>query len=275
MKLSTYAYLFNATKREFDLDGMVTNFTDFADEVVCATIPSEDDTLERLKGWEAKLGASRFRVVQSTIDITKDNRWDGGLKTAALEACSPSTVEDPRVYVIADADERFVPSNRPKWIQAAEWLMASPYDGYLIPVLDLYQDDRHIRADQTVGVKFRMHKNTVVKRGVIPEAEMGYGGLFRTDMSDSTEPIDRYGHLARFGSVVANPMHLWPQVTDYLNQYPYVLHFGHLDAERRAKLNREFWREHWLNRSGQEPTMEYQAERIREFKLIEHKVALA
>lgn len=273
MKLSCYFYLFNARVREFDLDSTIVNFTSFFDEVVCATIPSEDDTYERLLEWQKDLGTEYFKVVMTDIKLS-NNRFDGDLKTAALKACSPSTKDDPRCYVIADADERFVLSNLPKWHQACARLMKSPQDGLLIPVLDLYKDDQHIRSDQSIGVKFRLHKDTVVRRGVIPEAEMHFEGRFRTDMSDSTEPLTADGKLAAFAPIVQNPMHLWPLATDVLREYPYVLHYGHLDAERRAKLNREFWHEHWKNRSGWEPNMEMDADKIRSFPLVKHQVAL-
>lgn len=273
MKLSSYSYLFAARKNEFDLDGMVTNFTAFFDETVIATIPYEDDTYDRLKEWEASM-PGRLKIVMTEIDISKSNRWDGDLKTAALQACTKSTPQEPRCYVIMDGDERVVLSNHIKWMEAATHLAHLPYDGFLVPVIDLYKDENHIRSDQTVGVKFRLHKDTVVKRGVIPEAEMGFGNLFRTEMSDSTEPITELGKLANFAPIVRDPMHLWPQVTTYLNGYPYVFHHGHLDADRRARLNKEFWREHWLKRSGQEPTMAYDADKIRAVPTIKHQVAL-
>lgn len=272
MKLSIYSYLFNSRLREFDLDGAITNFTQFADEVVISTIPSEDDTYQRLLDWEAKL-EGRLKVVMTDIKLA-NNRFDGDLKTAALQACSKSTKQDPRAYIIADCDERFALSNRDKWLFATQRLFELPIDGFLVPVLDLYQDEHHIRADQTVGVKFRLHKDSVVKRGVIPEAEMGYKGLFRTDMSDSTEPLNASGHLANFAPIVRDPTHLWPQVTTYLTQVPYVLHYGHLDADRRARLNREFWREHWFNRSNQEPNMVMNAEQLKSVKVVKHQVAL-
>lgn len=273
VKLSSYGFLFAARKNDFDLDGMIANFTAFFDEVVIATIPYDDDTHQRLLDWEAKLNG-QLKVVMTTIDIAKTNRWDGELKTAALQACSPSSKEDPRAYILMDGDERVALSNKPKWIEAAEHLFRFPHDGWLVPVLDLYQDEHHIRADQSVGVKFRMHKDGVVKRGVLPDAEMGFNNLFDATRSDSTEPITALGHLAKFYPIVRNQYHLWPQDTVNLNEYPYVLHLGFLDAERRAKLNREFWRGHWKSRSGQEPNMVYDAEQLRSLKLVEHKVAL-
>lgn len=260
MKLSAYGYLFNARVREFDLDGMVKNFTDFFDETVIATLPlssQEDDTLFRLEDWQLKLGEDRFRIVVCpSIDISKTNRWDGELKTVALQACSKSTFADPRCYVIMDGDERVPLSQRDKWIEVANQLNeVAGLDGLLIPVVDLIQDEYH--AKPQMGYKFRMHKDTVVRRGVIPSAEYG-NGLFDTSKSDSTEPLRGDGTLGYFTPVGGL----------------YVLHYGHLDAERRARLNREFWREHWKNRDGKEPDMALDAEQIKDVPMVRHNLPL-
>lgn len=259
MKISAYGYLFNATIRQFDLDGMVANFTAFFDETVIATIPSQDDTYKRLLAYQDKLGADRFRVVMSDIDISKSNRWDGELKTAALQVCTKSTPQDPRCYCIMDGDEKIHLNQRKIWEVAGQVLHNSPdIDGFLVPVIDLIKDEKHARAQ--MGYKFRLHKDTVVKRGVIPQAELG-NGLFRTDMSDSTEPVLVDGQLARFEPIRAG-IHM------------FVFHYGHLDAERRAKLNREFWREHWKARSGEEPKMALEASELANEEVVEHGLEL-
>lgn len=260
MKLSAYGYLFNARVREFDLDGMVKNFTDFFDETVIATLPhssQEDDTLFRLEDWQLKLGEDRFRIVVCpSIDISKTNRWDGELKTVALQACSKSTLADPRCYVIMDGDERIPLSQRDNWIRVANGLCRlTQLDGALVPVIDLIGDEYH--AKPQMGYKFRIHKDTIVSRGVIPSAEYG-NGLFDTSKSDSTEPLRADGQLGSFMSA------------DSL----YVLHYGHLDAERRARLNRDFWREHWKNRDGKEPNMALEAEQIRDVAAVRHNLPL-
>jgi hypothetical protein len=259
VKLSAYSYLFNSRLRQFDLDGMVTNFTSFFDETVVATIPSEDDTYERLLEWQNKLGAGRFRVIMSDIDITKNNRWDGDLKTVALQACSRSTTQDPRCYVIMDGDEKVNLSYRPLWDVAGIAIHAQPdVDGLLIPVIDLIKDEHHARPK--MGYKFRMHKDTVVRRGVIPQAELG-NGLFSTESSDSTEPLLANGQLARFVPLKNNVPVM-------------VFHYGHLDAERRAKLNREFWKGHWQARDGKEPNMVLDASELSAEEAVEHGLEL-
>lgn len=273
MKLSCYFYIFNASNRQFDLDGAVTNFTSFFDEVVCATIPSEDDTHERLLAWQEKLGAARFKVVMTDIRLS-NNRFDGDLKTAALQACSKHTRQDPRLYVIADADERFPLSNKPKWIEAGEKLFQMPFvDGLLIPVLDLHGDETKIPAGRNIGVKFRMHRETIVRRGVIPEAEYG-DGFYNTALSDSTEPLTQFGDLGRFHHIIVSPQALNPYHAKSLIYSPYVLHYGYLDVSRRIKLNNEFWREHWENRSGHAETLVSHESELTNLMTIEHNLPL-
>jgi hypothetical protein len=254
------------------LDGTIANFTSFADEVVCATIPSEDDTHERLLAWQEKLGVDRFKVVMTDIKLS-NNRFDGDLKTAALQACTKSTPVSPRVFIIADADERFPLSNKPRWVNAAYQLTRMVEDGFFIPVLDLYGSEKQIRADQTIGNKFRMHGPSITKRGVIPGAEYG-NGLFNTALSDSTEPIDSYGQLGLFAHIVDNPRLLNPHCAGALVDFPHVLHYGHLDVARRVKLNNEFWREHWEKRSGKTENLAKNEDELRHIPLVEHGLPL-
>ncbi len=102
MKFSIYSYLFNATIRDFDLEETLFNFTSFADEVVIATLPhQEDDTLDRLFQYKNKFD-NKIKIIVVPIDIKKNNRFDGDLKTAALQSCT-----NP-IRIIADCDERFV-----------------------------------------------------------------------------------------------------------------------------------------------------------------------
>ncbi len=243
MKLSIYFYLFNAQIRQFDLDTCINNFCEFADEVICATIPSEDETLSLLKKHEKEKGADRFKVVETNISLS-NNRFDGDLKTAALRACKQ---EADRLYCIADADERFVKSNKDKWERWSSILLTAPLDGLLIPVIDLFGAEDTIRSDRDIGQKFRLHKNTVKSRGVIPQAEVA-GGFINTKMSDTTEPLDTFGRLANFQSVVY-PYQLLPAISMELVKGPYCLHLGSLSLERRAKINKEFWQAKWQDRS--------------------------
>jgi hypothetical protein len=243
---SLYGFIFNATLREFNIEEAVDNFISFVGpegELVLATVKSEDNTRDRLKTLEEKY--PNFKVVESNLDITKTNRFDGLLKTEALNACSNE------LRIIVDCDERFVKDQRPKWdAWAAQLLNNKQLDGFLVPVLDLFGSKDKIRADRPVGQKFRLHKSSVHSRGVPSFAEMG-NGLFRTDMSDSSDPLDAYGNLSKFASLV-NPAYLMPQFIDLLDNVPMVIHHGFLDLKWKAKIGREFWAENWSKRSGKQ-----------------------
>jgi hypothetical protein len=242
MKISCYGYIFNATLRQFDIEKTIENFCIFFDEVILSTIKSEDDTRERLAKLESLY--PKLKIIESDI-TTEDNRFDGKLKTLAMKSCTSE------IKVIVDCDERFILKQRPLWDKYAEKLLLdNSVDGYLIPVIDLFKSEETIRANSMIGQKFRMHKNTVVKRGVLPQAELS-NGLFRTDLSDSTEPLLDNGQLAKFGTIV-NQMDLNPMFCDNLANQIYVLHYGSLDLERRAKIGREFWKQKWSERSGHE-----------------------
>ncbi len=269
-KLSIYAYLFNATVRDFDLDGTVANFTAFADEVVIATVKSEDDTYERLQAYETSLGAARFRVVMTDIDPFKNNRFDGDLKTAAMKVCSKDNL-----LIIADCDERFVLSQRPLWDSWGERLLNTQgVDGLMIPVLDLYGSRDTIRADQAIGSKFRLHKHTVVKRGVPSYAERA-GGLINTAASDTTEPLNRMGQLAIFATVVNNPVNLRPQMVQGLLGTPFVVHEGWLNLERRVKIGREWWKPRWEERSGRKEDVPVDQRTLESYPTIKHHLNLS
>lgn len=269
IKLSCYAYLFWATKNSFDLDGMVANFTSFADEVVIATIPIPgDDTYERLLAHQARLGEDRLKVILSNVPIDGNNRFDGDLKTVAMNGCTHP------VRIIADADERFLPSQRLRWEDLARQLLANPrLDGWMIPVVDLYGNEQHIRSRENIGAKFRMHKSSVVRRGVPSFAEKG-GGLIDTSRSDTTEPLRADGSLASFISPYS-PHMMHPSTCRLLAGECYVLHYGFLSLERRAELGRTFWKQHWEARSGRAESVATSVAELAGEPVMKHGLPLA
>jgi hypothetical protein len=262
-KISIYFYLFNAEKYFPDFRETIDNFLAFADEVVCATVPSQDNTLAALKEIATK--NPNFKLIESDLSL-KDNRFDGKLKTLALQATTHP------IKIIADADERFPLSKKSTWQSYANLLMQQRFDGFLIPVLDIYGEVSKIRKNHRVGQKFRMHKDTIVSRGVIPQAEIG-NGLFRTDMSDSTEPLNSYGQLGSFASIV-DDFELLPENTFTLNKYPYVVHYGYLDLNKRVKINGEFWDEKWTDRSGKKENVVTDIEVLKREPLMFHGLPL-
>ncbi len=265
IKLSIYSYLFNAKVRSFDLDGAIKSFTSFADETVIATLPSEDDTYERLLTWENTLGRDRLKIIMTETAIKGNNRFDGDLKTAALKECSHP------IRIIADCDEKFIVSQRPAWDGLAQRLLISREDGWLLPVVDLYGSPTHIRSDKPIGLKMRMHKATVTRRGVPAFAERG-AGLFDTSQSDSTEPLLASGALASFTCPVS-PAYLHPSTCHFLDTY--VIHEGFLDLQRRATLGKTFWKQHWEARSGRTENVATNVTELMDVPLVPHRLKLS
>ena len=221
---------------EYNIEDTLKNFTSFFDEVVVATVKSKDDTREILAKLEKIY--SNLKVIDTDVKIEGSNRFDGVLKTIAMNKCT-----NP-IRVIADFDERFILSQRPAWDRAAERLLQVPYlDGVLIPVIDLYKDKFSIRADQQIGQKFRLHKASVIERGVPRFAELG-GGLFSASKSDSTDPLNSNKDLCNFCSLI-DPIELNPVFAQNLKNFPFVVHLGVLDLARRIRINKEFWQKKW------------------------------
>ncbi len=266
LKSSIYFYFFNVNKMGYDYKSVTANFCAFADEVVCATIPCEDGTRESLAEMEKQY--SNFKVVETDIKLS-NNRFDGLLKTAALKATT-----NP-IKIIADGDEKFLISQKPLWEKYYETLMHSKkdgVDGLLIPVLDLWGSKEKIRVDKNVGLKFRIHLDTIKSRGVIPEAELS-DGFFNTKMSDSTEPLDQNGQLGRFISTIPS-QYLHPLFSRSLVEHPYVVHFGYLDLKHRAEKVSAFWKPHWEARSGHEEEVETDERVLKEAQTIDHGLSI-
>lgn len=250
----------------YDYKAVISNFCAFADEVVCATIKCEDGTRESLAEMEKEF--SNFKVIETDIQLS-DNRFDGKLKTAALQATT-----NP-IKIIADGDEKFLLWQKPLWEQYYEILYKSKYDGVdgiMVPVLDLWGGKDKIRVDKNIGLKFRIHLDSIKSRGVIPEAEL-YDGYFDTKLSDSTEALNAQGQLGRFVTM-ASPHFLHPLFSRNLIETPYVVHFGYLDLKHRAEKVAPFWKPHWEARSGHEEDVEVNEENLAQFPTIDHGLSI-
>ena len=266
MKVSAYGYLFNSDKFDFNLDLTVSNFCEFFDEVCCCTLKSDKTTIKKLREFQNKF--KNFKIVEEDLDIEKDNRFDGKLKTSALSHCKNE------LKAIVDFDEIFPISNKEKWNEACRALLESNFDGLLIPSVDLWGDENLIKKSSFIGEKFRLHKGTVVKRGVLKEAEID-GIHFDTSMSDSTEPLLLDGSLANFARIVPSE-YLNPVNSKYLKEYPYSLHYGWVDFKRKAEIGKVFWKKHWENRSGHDEDIPTTEEEILEknIETLRHEIPL-
>ncbi len=242
IKLSVYTTLYKVVENSFDYVTPLENFLAFADEVVVA-VPiegSEDGTLERLWDYKAKYDlAERLKIITCPIPFS-DNRFDGKLKDAALQATTHP------IKIQMDGDEIFVLSQKQKWVSYAKKLLESPYEALFIPTVDLWGDINHIRKNRLLGLKWRMHKGGLY-RGVVKFAELSDGRI-DTSKSDTCELIDKEGNLVPTVQII-NPDYLRPENCKYLNNYIYTLHLGYLNFNYRLKIN-QFWKPHWENRAG-------------------------
>jgi hypothetical protein len=264
-KISAYGYLFNARKFSFDTEKTVSNFCAFFDEVVCATVPSEDDTREVLAELEKRY--ANFRVIDSNIKILGNNKFDGQLKTLAMNECKNE------LRCIVDYDELMVLSNRDKWDKYCDYLLSNKFiEGIMIASLDLWGNEHKIRSDTPIGQKFRLHKSSVYARGVPNFAQLSDGRI-DTSKSDTTEAIDFNGNLCKFQSITPQ-MLLNPMFADQLVEFPYTLHYGTLDFERRAKIGREFWAEAWSERSGRPEQVATTKNELANIPVIHHNLPI-
>lgn len=237
---SIYAAAYNIQKFSFNYEKNIRNWCDFVGpngQVVIAVNTSEDDSLKEL--IKIKKYILNLELIGTNISY-KNNRFDGLIKQAALDKCSCP------IRCLMDLDEIFPKNNQEKWLHATSFLIKSPYDGLLIPVLDLWGDNQHIK-EQDIGQKFRLHKHNV-RRGVWKRAELS-NGHFDTSKSDSTEPILADGELAYFTSII-EPSYLKYTSSSYLSDFPFIIHEGYLDFDKRIDINKNFWKSAWEDRSG-------------------------
>jgi hypothetical protein len=257
---SIYAAAYNVCKFSFDYEKNIRNWSDFVGsngEIIIAVNKSEDNTLEEL--IRIKKICLNVELVQTEIPYS-NNRFDGLIKQAALSKCKLP------IRCLMDLDEYFPPNSLDKWEKVNHFLYKSVYDGVLIPVIDLWGDRRYIKK-QNVGQKFRIHKKNI-RRGVWKYAELK-NGFFDTSKSDSTEPILENGELANFVQIV-NPEYLKYQNLEYLKDFPYIVHEGYLDFNKRVKINSEFWKGKWEERSGHKENVITSKKELEKIEIFEH-----
>jgi len=261
---SIYSAAYNIQKFKFNYTKNIRNWCDFVGndgQVVIAVNTSEDDTWNEL--CYIKKYLLNLELIQTSIPYT-NNRFDGMIKQSALSKCiSP-------VRCLMDLDEVFPRYNKDKWSQAASFLTKSPYDGLLLPVLDLWGNEKHIKK-QNIGQKFRLHKRNV-RRGVWRRAELP-NGKFDTTMSDSTEPILADGELAYFSSMI-HPEYLKYENSSILSDFPFVIHEGYLDFDKRIDINKNFWKSAWEDRSGKEENVVIEKSDLEKTEVWEHGLRL-
>lgn len=259
---SIYTSAFNVLKNVFDYKEALDNFSAFADEVVVAVNTSDDGTLVAIQ--KHAFGNDKIKVIQTDFSYS-DPDLDGKVKNAALQ----ETTEPFKIGL--DLDERIPLSNRPSWVYAAELL--EPVDNVfaaMVSSIDLYKENTLCKG---VGAKWYLHKKGLF-RGVVNFAKNS-DGTHDITKSDSCELLDSEGNLVPSASFAPIGLPI-PEALYILKSKgsPYVLHYGYVDLDRRAKINREFWKNHWSVEAGKPIDVATTVTELEKFPVFEHGLSL-
>jgi hypothetical protein len=227
--ISLYTTAFNLGSFVYSLDEAISNWLYYVDEVVIATIPK--DYKELLKKIETldSFCRNKIKIISEDIKIPEDIYWDGKIKNIALQNCSNNIV------IQVDLDER-LSGSKDGYIQVAQHLQSHDFAcSAMLPTVNLYKDLDHFKD---TGYKWYMHKKEGSFRGPVNFA-VKEDGCFDPEKSDTCELVDSQGNLI--------PCICKTELT--LND-PKIIHLGFLDLQKRADLNKGFWRDIWSERKS-------------------------
>jgi hypothetical protein len=238
--ISIYSTAFNIEKNEFDIASAIQNFLELADEVCIATIPdNEDNTNNILQAIANK--DPRVKILISNDINSNTFAKDGKLKNLALQACSCD------ICVQLDSDERINNINIWKnFIEENKHLILNGY-AFMVPVINLYKDKDHYRD---IGVKWYIHRKKGMQRGIVDFARLP-NGKFDKDKSDGCELIDENGKLSQSINILYHPDKSPIDILKH-SGFPFVIHYGYVDLNRRANINKNFWQKEWSGYSDAE-----------------------
>lgn len=251
--ITIYTSIFSVERMRFKWREALKNWFQFLDgsgEICIAINTSDDKTPELVRAFCDRLVAetphsqTKFKIVDVEIPYALPD-FDGRGKAAALShATQPFAI-------LLDIDEFLIPLQRKMWLRlAAELQNRRNFEAFLVPVVDLIQDEQHFKS---VGSKFYLHRTgSNITRGVF---KGGYreDGSINTNLSDTTELI-----LADSRELVRAQFLIDPNLPDFLKigilesgETPFVLHYGWIDKEQRLRQS-DFWRPVWAARNGSE-----------------------
>lgn len=242
--ISLYTTAFNI-EHTFDISATVKNYLTVADEVVIATISEplmKDNTHHILNDLAGKY--ANVKIVTTNINPYNDVRWDGQLKNESLQNCSHKNC------IQCDLDER-VCGKKELWQKLFDMIEKTNVSSIMLPVINLYHSSLHFKD---IGFKWYLHKKDGCFRGPVNFA-IRKDGTVDTSKSDGTELIDGNGNLVKFITLQTQLYNEAAQLS-YMRQgnNPFIVHYGHIDSKRRAKLNKAFWKDAWSRLNGSEAT---------------------
>lgn len=252
---SLYVSAFNIECGMFDWKNTLDKFANWGEELVIGTTnDSNDNTVSLLKDYVY----SKDNVKLVETDYKLDSAlFDGQIKDAALQA----TTEPGKILL--DLDEILTMSQKPLWIKYFNILQESPYDGFLIPSINLTGS---LQTYSTIGYKFYLHKSGL-RRGVWKYAQNRDGSI-DISKSDSTEIITSTGDLAK--------CNMLPNNIEILRtgEIPYVFHKWAVDLDKRIAQNR-FWLPVWEERAKRKVNnIILDRAEIEKIEVFEHKLLL-
>ena len=267
VKISCYVSAFNLIKNGFDTLTSMNRLTDFFDEVVVAVNTSEDHTLRWMQNYAETKDDGIVKII-STNYLYTDVAFDGKVKDAALQATTFP------IKVQCDLDEYVPQSQYLLWRKYAYALITRPdIQCFMIPSVDLWGSEQTIRADNNIGLKFRMHKEGL-HRGVWREAWRDGHKHIDTSKSDSCELLNSEDNLA-VSSPVVPYQYLTPSTHRMLGGFPYTIHTGYLSFDQRVRVNKAIWADHWPLRSGHPERVATTKEELDTVPVIRHNLSLS
>ena len=240
--ISAYTTAFNFKNMKFSLEEALSNWFVYFDEVVISTT-SEDlqEAKDCVKDFPL---VDKIKIVSLEIN-TKDLHWDGKLKNNGLQNCSNDVVFQ------IDLDERIGGSKTILTELADTILRQESPCSIFIQNIDLFGDLNHYKS---MGRKWYIHTRDGCCRGAINLA-MVDGKIFDPEKSDTCELIDEDGDL--IPCIGITPL-TNPQGNLHID-IPKIFHLGFLDLERRAHLNKTFWKDIWSERKSLSQQKEVEA----------------
>lgn len=260
-KISLATSAFNVTSNNFDLIGAITNWSNYVDEIVIATMPSNDDTYSILE--DVKNGFDMpIQIIYNDDDVSKPG-WDGRLKNSSHQASSHEVVAQ------IDLDERM--GGDPKgWKHFASQLLENQdnFKSIMIPSINLW-GSYFTYADY--GFKWYLAVKEGTKRGVVNFAKLD-NGLFDRNKSDSCELTDLNGDLMPMANALESSG--IKNVLEYCKGgNPFVWHLGYVNLSRRADINRKFWKNAWDSYCDEESNVKTDEEDLQR-EVFEHGIKI-
>ena len=227
--ISLYTTAFNLKNFNINFDDAFSNWLCYVDEITIGTLRSEHEQVRDLVVKSEYYDSEKIGVGSRHLDIYDDIYWDGKLKDAALK----NSHHDVALQV--DLDERISGD-----IAGFEFLSDEIVDtdfpcSVMIPYLNLYQDMDHFLD---IGYKWYLHTREGTNRGPVNFA-LKEDGCFDPEKSDTCELIDDEGNIIPAISKIP-----------FGDNQPKIIHLGFLDLERRANLNKKFWKDIWSKRKS-------------------------